>query len=47
MTAGKKELNANELLILKKAKQRKRERLEQKIKEISILIFVIAVFAGG
>ena len=41
----KKDLNANELLIAKKEKQRKKERLLQKVKEMLILLFVIAVFA--
>lgn len=47
MTKEKKDLNANELLIIQKEKQRKKEQREQKIKEFFILIFVIAVFAGG
>ena len=47
MPREKKDLNANEQLIIQKEKQRKKERREQKIKEFFILIFVIAVFAGG
>ena len=46
MSEENKELNANELLIIQKEKQRKKEQREQKIKEFFILIFVIAVFLG-
>ena len=47
MSKPAKDLNANEQLILKKEKERARQRLEQKIKEFFILIFVLAVFVGG
>ena len=47
MNETKENLNANEQLILKKAKQREKERRDQKIKEFFILIFVIAFFGGG
>ncbi len=47
MTETKEKLNANEKLILKREKQRAKERREQKIKEFFILIFVIAFFGGG
>ena len=47
MNKPKKDLNANEQLILKKEKERARQRLEQKIREFIILLFVLAVFVGG
>ena len=47
MSTPEKELNANELLVAKKAKERRKKQLEQKMKDFIILIFVIAVFGGG
>ena len=47
MTKPEKELNANELLVAQKAKERRKKQLEEKIKDFVILIFVIAVFGGG
>lgn len=47
MRKAEKELNANELLIIKKEKQRKQEELAHKAKNFFICFFVVAFFVGG